>query len=186
MIRHPVLRLVQLALGVLVALLGAWAQARPAPRSPPMALALSAVGERECDDGSWEGSDLLAQPGAPAERFQLNIRPLHAGRLLVDELTPEGTQRLSPALGEDGRVSAGKSYALPGPHAFYERSGAVHLRVTLLPADGALPGPELATPLSATARRSYRLSDGAPAQVTEVLYQGGASAVVELSFPASP
>jgi hypothetical protein len=114
------------------------------------------------------------------------VRPLQSGRLLVDELTPDGPHRLSPALGEEGRVSAGKSYALPGPHVFYERSGPVRLRVTLLPVEGAPASPELATPLSHTARRSYRLSDGTPAPVTELLYQGSTSARVELSLPAAP
>jgi hypothetical protein len=52
MIRHPVLRLVQLVLGVLLALTGVWAQARPAPPPPAMAFALSVVGERERDDGT--------------------------------------------------------------------------------------------------------------------------------------
>jgi hypothetical protein len=182
MIRHPFLRVLQLLLGIALSLLGALVQARPRPVSPDMSFGLSVVGESESADGSWNGVDLLVEPGRPAERFQLNVRPTQAARMWIDEVSADGVHRLYPPLGEQGVLKADKVYALPAPHAFYERDGQVHLRVTLIPVDSSATSAPLGVAAGHGEARNPRLSDGSHFTVSEALYRGESGASVDLHF----
>jgi hypothetical protein len=182
MIRHPILRVLQLLLAVALSLLGALVQARPRPASPELSFALSVLGETEGADGSWNGVDLIVQPDRPAERFQINVRPTQAARMWIDELSPQGEQRLYPALGEQGVLQPGKVYALPGPHTFYERDGEVHLKLTLVPLDSTAVSAPPAVPAGRGEARNRRLSDGTHFSVSEALYRGQTGASVDLHF----
>jgi hypothetical protein len=129
MIRFPLL----IALEAICALtIGAVARdglkARP---SPTLHVVLSAIGEKEAEDGRWAGVELLAREPAPLDRFQLTIRPDQDAQVELYALTPTGTQRIFPLQGHDGRLRADTTYALPGPHGFYELDGPVRLRLTV-------------------------------------------------------
>jgi len=150
----------------------------PARAPGKVDLTLAVLGERELPDGSWEGVDLLAQPGARAQRFQLTVRPERDLRLVLEARAPDGTlQRIFPEPGKEGVLAQRKAYALPGPQAFYALEGEARLVLTASPLrrsaapvqpvepgpQSLLPGPTL--PLSDGTRvtvQSARLSSGGP------------------------
>jgi hypothetical protein len=182
MIRHPLLRVLQLLIAVALSLLGALVQARPRPATPDFCFALSVVGESENPDGSWSGVDLLAERSGSSERFQINVRPTQPARMWIDEIAPDGAHRLYPRAGEQGVLHPGKVYALPAPHLFYERDARVHLRVTLVPLESTATSASPAVSAGQGEGPVTRLSDGTGLVVSEALYRGSGGGSVDLEF----
>src|SRR4051794_5052349 len=111
MLRHPLLRLFQLCCAVITVLLTlfghAKARAVTVSASAFQSFTLSVVGEREREDGSWEGLDLLQSPDAQVERAQLQLRVLQPSRLYVDVVDEGGPRRVYPQLGESNVLRPG-------------------------------------------------------------------------------
>ena len=172
-----VLRIFQALVGVALALAAALVQGH----APPFGFGLSVVGESEQANGSWQGVDLLLHPGAPAERFQILVRPTQGAQFTLDELTPDGPRRIYPAAGQSGLLRADRAYALPGPRQFYERSGPTHLRLAVGGAGSASgrggPGPARSGRIS---QDVARLSDGSRMPVTEQSFTAGEGGWVDL------
>ena len=178
MIRHSGLLLLEArcAIGV-----GALGRMRPPPvQRVPLGFSLTALGERERADGSWEGVDLLAAQDPAVDRFQLTVRPEGDATLTIDARTDQGWQRLFPAPGQTGALRAGISYALPSPSSFYGLEGKVMLRVTLRRAgEHGAADPEPASS-DWKASRILPLSDGTRFPLFEHGFDPDRAAKVEL------
>jgi hypothetical protein len=133
-------------------------------------LKVSLLGERERPDGSWEGSDLLAAHGAHPSRFQLTVQPERDVRVALFARLPDGTrQQLFPAPGKSGVLGHGQSYALPGPHAFFELEGSVALELYGAPMHGdATKDRSVPRQAQREDQASLPLSDGARVDVRQV------------------
>lgn len=181
MIRHPILLAAEALCAALIALLGQLGMNRPKPQPAPLGFALTALGEEEQPDGSWQGADLLRTPGAPVDRFQLTIRPDAAAQLTIDVIDEAGAHRLFPEPGRDGTVTPGRVYALPSPHGFYELDGSARLRVALQPPGTIARGPAQPLPDPAIVR-PYPLSDGSHFSAGERAYAAPEGGAVELEL----
>jgi len=170
--RHPALRVLQSLCSFAAAAL--LAAARPAPQPPAPVLWLSALGEVELADGSWQGVDLLTRSDRRIDRFQVTLQSEAPVRLRLEAVTAQGTEQLWPAHPGEALVEAGRAVALPGPRSFFELRGEAQLRV-VVGSQGQAP---LAPQGGAHAVR-YPLSDGASSQVVERSFdaQGGALAI---------
>src|SRR5579862_5643116 len=127
MIRHPFLRAAQAVAASAAAAFVAARAAEVAHRPAAVQFSLAAVGERERADGSWEGADLLRDPAAAVDRFQLTLTPDTDARALIEAQAPDGSwERLYL-----GTLAGHREYALPAPHAFFGVQGEVRVRVTL-------------------------------------------------------
>ncbi len=182
--RHPLLRLLQLLCAATSVLLAALAGARPraAPR-PFHTFTMSLVGEREREDGSWEGVDLLTSPQASIERAQLQLRVQTPSRLYVDAVEEGQVRALFPQVGESNIVRPGALYAVPGPTAFYDVRGNPTLRVTLIPLSSEGEDDNEAEParrVGGLARVGMALTDGATFQVLEGAFRAQGAARLEL------
>ncbi len=178
--RHPFVRTFQLACSVAMLLVGLRGPPPAEARAPEaMEFGLTVLGERERADGSWEGFDLLSERSSKVDRVQLTIRPARDARILVDALGPDGEQRLFPAFSASPLLEGSTAWALPAPSAFYEVSGQVRLRITLLPPEGA-PAPSEALSSERRQQVVYPLTDGLPFTVTERHYSAADAAVLEI------
>ena len=158
----PIVRLIQ------VASLGCMLFSLRTPHRDPgrVELSLALLGERELPDGSWQGADLLARPEAPAQRFQLTLRPDRDLRVVLEARAPDGTvARIFPAPGKEGVLAHGQSYALPGPQAFYALEGKVLLVLTASPVRASSLPATLVRALALEPGPPLPLSDGARVQV---------------------
>ena len=183
MIRHPILLACEALCALAFSAVAQLTPARPPPKPPALHFSLSALGEHELDDGSWQGADLLREPDAQIDRFQLTIRPDQAAQLAVDVVDDAGTQRLYPPPGQDGRLRAETTYALPGPHGFYELVGRAHLRISLRPTGDAADGPlPPALPLAEMSVQPFRLSDGSPFTSMERAFAAPRGASLDLQL----
>ena len=182
MIRHPLLLAGEAICALAIAVVTRLTPTPPIPKPPELAFTLSALGEAQLDDGSWQGVDLLGDRGAAVDRFQLTIRPDAPAQLAIDVVGDGSAQRLFPPAGQDGRLRAGTSYSLPGPHGFYELRGRTRLRISMRPtgvAEAVLP---FATPLPEVRSAPFRLSDGAPFSATERAFAAKRGGELELEL----
>jgi hypothetical protein len=155
--------------------------ARNHPGPTGMEFALSVLGERSDPDGAMAGVDLLKHPDRAFDGFQIAVTPTTRARVIVDEMGSEGTRRLYPDPSQSGLLSGGRTYALPGAHAFYERHGKVRVRVTVLPEAG---GPDsVAEVFGPEGMESLLLGNGQPFATSSRLYHAAQGGRVELELP---
>src|SRR5687768_1083355 len=108
MIRHPVLLALEVAAAVAV-----WGIARSSAAvsddgQAPLAFSVALLGENERPDGSWQGVDLLEEPGFPAQRFQLSVRVQQRARLSLDVVEGDEVGRLYPDEGKEAVLEPGR------------------------------------------------------------------------------
>jgi hypothetical protein len=176
MMRHPFLRVVQAILASAAGALFAAQSSDAARRPAAVGFLLAAVGEREGADGSWEGVDLLREPRAPVDRFQLTLTPDTDVRALLEAQGADGAwERLYR-----GTLAAHRDYALPAPHVFFGVQGDARLRLTIsrvrAPPSSPLPALSGAT----EAGPPLPLSDGAPFRSGRERFSSERAALVEL------
>ena len=176
MIRFPAWLLLEAICALALGAIARPGLARPAAR--PLHVVISAIGEKESDDGQWSGVDLLTATDAPIDRFQLTLRPDQDAQVQLDAVSPSGSQRIFPLAGHDGTLRADTSYALPGPHGFYELDGEVRLRLTIRRAGTARP-PTLAPLVEGQREIRLPLSDGSRLTAEERALRVGDAAVLE-------
>jgi hypothetical protein len=163
------------AAGILGALVTARSMARP-----PVAVgfAVSAVGERERADGSWDGIDLLRGGAAAVERFQLTLTPDTDVRALLEAQSPDGSwERLYL-----GTLAGHRDYALPAPHAFFGVQGDARVRLTLSRVHAPPAEPRDAVAGEVEAGPPLPLSDGAPFRASRVRFSSDGAARLALHF----
>ncbi|MHB8876426.1 MAG: hypothetical protein ACYC8T_22255 [Myxococcaceae bacterium] len=182
MIRHPVLVVFQLACAFAIAAVGHFTQAAGRERSEaPLTFALSVLGETETPEGGWEGADLLVDPGQRAERFQFTVRADRRARVTLDVVEDGQVRRIFPAVGQEGVLTPGRFYALPGPSAFYELDGEAHLRLTVSLPDGT-PTPTPAAAVGRFAQVRYPLSDGAKHPTSQRLFRAAGAGTLDFDL----
>lgn len=150
----------------------------------PMEMTVTVLGETERLDGSWEGADLLARPDATAQRFQISLRVERRARVSLDAVEGEDVSRLFPQEKREAILEPGRWYAIPGPRSFYDLQGRVHLRLNVSPADRAGLPFEPADAVGPPSTVTFRLSDGAPYQLTRQGFVARGAARLELHLRA--
>ena len=184
MIRHPLLLVGQALCGLAMAAVAQSASSRPAPQVEPASFALALLGENERADGSWKGVDLGASADPRAQRFQINLRPATFVRASLDVVGPDGKmERLFPTFGKTGLLDANKTYALPGPRAFYQLVGRSRLRLTITSARvHGEPKTSMATFRGVQRTRTLPLSDGSKVEVVERDFSAAESGSVDIDL----
>jgi hypothetical protein len=174
------IRALQALLVIGAAVIAARIYARNHPGPEGIEFALSVLGERTDPDGV-SGVDLLKHPDRAFDGFQVAVTPTTRAHVLIDEISGEGTRRLYPDASQSGLLSGGRTYALPGAHAFYERHGRTRLRVTVLPETG---GPDsIAEVFGPPGVESLALANGQPFVTSSRLYHAPQGGRVELELP---
>jgi hypothetical protein len=143
--------------------------------------ALSILGERSDPDGTVTGVDLLKHPDRAFDGFEVAVTPTTSARVVIDEIGSAGTRRLYPDPSQSGLLTGGRTYALPGAHAFYERIGKVRLRVTVLPEAGGQDA--TAEAFGPEGAESLTLANGQPFVASSRLYHAPQGGRVELELP---
>ena len=184
-LRHPVMLLVEaVASAAIGGMLREGFLHADARGRAPMELTLSVLGETERRDGSWEGTDLLAHEDAPAQRFQLSLRVDRRARVSLDAVEGKDTSRLFPSEKREAILEPGRWYAIPGPRTFYELAGRVHLQLNVAPVDRADQPYQPADAVGPPSLVTFRLSDGAPYQLTRQDFTARGAARLELELRA--
>lgn len=150
----------------------------------PMEITVTVLGESERLDGSWEGVDLMANPDAAAQRFQVSLRVEKRARVSLDAVEGKDASRLFPQEKREAILEPGRWYAIPGPRTFYDLAGRVHLRLNVSPVDMAGAPFEPADAVGPASLVTFRLSDGAPYQLTRQDFAARGAARLELDLRA--
>jgi len=188
LLRHPLLLLAEAVASALVGgmLREGFLRADARGRAP-MEMTVSVLGETERPDGSWEGADLLARSDATAQRFQISLRVERRARVSLDAVEGKDTSRLFPQEKREVILEPGRWYAIPGPRTFYELAGRVRLHLNVAPADctdRAGQSPQPAGAVGPPSLVTFRLTDGAPHQLTRQSFAAGGAARLVLDLRA--
>jgi len=144
----------------------------------PIEFSLAVLGERELPDGSWRGVDVLAEPHAPIDRLQLQVRSGSTATLQVDVLEAVGEHRVYPVDAEQAALSRRVTTVLPSATAFYRVTGPSTLRVRVRRAGEV--GLQPAQPTGRQASTEGVLSDGAPFATTQRVYRASGGGELQL------
>ena len=185
LLRHPLLLLVEAVASALVGgmLREGFLRADARGRAP-MEMTVTVLGETERLDGSWEGADLLARSDATAQRFQLSLRVERRARVSLDAVEGKDISRLFPQEKREAILEPGRWYAIPGPRTFYELAGRVRLHLNVAPADRADQSFQSADAVGPPSLVTFRLTDGAPYQLTRQSFVAGGAARLVLDLRA--
>ncbi|MGC4115360.1 MAG: hypothetical protein QM765_12295 [Myxococcales bacterium] len=95
------------------------------------------------------------------------MRPERAVRVRLEAVTDGQVEQLYPAHSGDAVLGAGRTWAMPGPRAFYEVRGHAKLRLVVAAENGAT-GADVPARLSGVSHSiSAPLTDGSTAKVVE-------------------
>jgi len=185
LLRHPLLLLVEAVASALVGgMLREGFLRADARGHAPMEMTVTVLGETERLDGSWEGADLLARSDATAQRFQISLRVERRARVSLDAVEGKDISRLFPQEKREAILEPGRWYAIPGPRTFYELAGRVRLHLNVAPADRADQSFQSADAVGPPSLVTFRLTDGAPYQLTRQSFVAGGAARLVLDLRA--